>query len=67
MYSLLVSFNLYLDETAVGKSMVVYRHPQPWRSRAGAGAASQADVCRPCHRSHELAYDLIPSGWNGSL
>jgi hypothetical protein len=29
--------------------------------------ASQADISRPCHRPHELPYDLIPSGWNGSL
>jgi ribosomal protein S4E len=36
MYSLFMSFNLYLDETAVGKSMVVYRHAHPWRSRAGS-------------------------------
>src|ERR1700686_1653517 len=38
MYSLLLSFNLYHDETAVGKSIVVYRHPHPWRSRAGGRA-----------------------------
>jgi hypothetical protein len=69
MYSLLMSFNLYHDETAVGK---------PWSSTGphihGAhvptdeqSTASQADICQPCHRTHKLTYDLIPPGWNGSL
>jgi hypothetical protein len=69
MYSLLMSFNLYLDETAVGKSIIIHRHLHPWRPPAGGGAVHSiaADICRPCHRTHKLPYDLIPLGWNGSL